>query len=319
MIFSGPVIKKYKQILFSRQDSRGDVYYFSHEDFPALEFQPYEFKSSEGATLRGGFYSYEGYRKDKLVVFVHGMGGGHRSYMREIEKIARAGFRVFAFDQTGCMESGGDGALGFAHSLSDLDSALSSLKTTEALSEVEISVVGHSWGGFAAMNIPRYHKDIRNIVAISGFISVDAILKDNFKGPLSLFKKDLWRLELKVSKDYAGADARESLSNTESVVLIIHSKDDPVVSPKNNFDSLRLQLAEKDNITFLELDGKRHNPNYTKDALDYKDKFFKELSAHRRTSHTDAENEAFIRRFDWKRMTEQDEEVFKKIIEALNK
>jgi hypothetical protein len=44
--------------------------------------------------------------------------------MTEIERLARHGYMVFAFDKTGCMESGGAAANGFAQAIADLDAEM---------------------------------------------------------------------------------------------------------------------------------------------------------------------------------------------------
>ncbi len=307
----------YRGAVDSRKDSQGDVFYYSHRDFEGLNFEPYEFLSGDGAILRGGFYFYEGANENELVVFDHGLGAGHTAYMKEIELIARAGFRVFSYDHTGCMASGGEGTMGFAHSLSDLDACIRALKSDDAISFTDISVVGHSWGGFATMNILKYHPDIKSIVAISGFISVDAILKDSIKGLLAPFRRRFMKFERRTSGKYADADAKDTLIGTQANVLIIHSKDDPIVSARNNIERLMAVLGGRPNIRFILTDGKQHNPNYTKSALLLKYEFDAELKNYRRASHTDDENAAFIKKFNWDKITEQDTSITDEIIKTL--
>ena len=90
MLFEKKIIGFYKQKLFSRCDDMGLARYFTHKDFPGLQAEPFSFKDDAGGnTLRGNFYSYPNYREDRIVVFDHGMGGGHLSYMREIEMLAK--------------------------------------------------------------------------------------------------------------------------------------------------------------------------------------------------------------------------------------
>ncbi len=317
MFFLNKIDAIYRSAVDARKDSRGDVFYYSYKDFEGLKFEPYEFFSAEGTILRGGFYSYDGADDSELVVFDHGLGAGHTAYMKEIELIARAGFRVFAYDHTGCMASGGEGTMGFAHSLCDLDACIKSLKSESTLEGVNFSVVGHSWGGFATMNILKYHKDIKSIVAISGFISVKSILKDNIRGLLTPLRGRFMRFEERISGEYATADATDSLGSAPANILIIHSKDDPVVSSKNNIEQLMRVLGGRPNIRFILTDAKQHNPNYTKSALLLKYEFDSELKNHRRTNHTDDENAAFIRKFQWDKMTEQDTEIFDEIIKTL--
>ncbi|MBQ4591032.1 MAG: hypothetical protein IJB20_03275, partial [Clostridia bacterium] len=84
--------------------------------------------------------------------------------------------------------------------------------------------------------------------------------------------------------------------------------DDKVVSAAHHFDVLREKLAGRENVRFLLVNGKGHNPNYTEDAVRYKDTFFAELQRNlkKKALVTDEQKKAFVARFDWNRMTAQD-------------
>ena len=177
------------------------------------------------------------------------MGGGHRSYMREIETIAKKGYMVFAYDHTGCMESGGESPNGFAQSLKDLDCCISTLKTIGKFKGEEITVIGHSWGGFSTQNIMAIHPDLKNVVALSGFSSVKRMVAQHFSGALKPFAKAIYALEETSNPEYVKYDAVESLAKTDVKALIIHSGDDPLVKREFHFDIMRSAL--KDNISYF--------------------------------------------------------------------
>ena len=107
MIFEKQIVDMYKGMMHSRCDDVETVSYFSAADFPGLNNEAYSFKSSLGHNLNGYIYSYEGSNTDRLIVFDHGMGGGHLAYMKEIEMLCRHGYTVLAYDHTGCMQSEG--------------------------------------------------------------------------------------------------------------------------------------------------------------------------------------------------------------------
>ena len=303
----------YMDAVYARVDETKAVFYFSSEDFPGLEKEPLVLRSSKGHRLQGYFYSYPNPKPGRLVVFEHGLGSGHRGYMKEIEILAKRGFLVFAYDHTGCMESGGEETGGFSQSLRDLDDVLTALK--KQCPDRSIAVVGHSWGGFSALNISKFHPDVSHIVAISGFISVEAILKQT----LGIFYKKIYNREKKKQPDYMRCHAIRTLARSKSKVLIIHSSDDKIVKCKRHFDVMRKALAGYENINFLEVSRKRHNPNYTRAAVKYKDKFFKtyKRALKRNYFETERDEELFAERFDWDRMTEQDMTVWESIFEAL--
>lgn len=325
-MFRKTVEKIYRYAVFSRHDADESVYYFTPKDFEGLNEVPYSFKNKLGDTLRGAFYYYEGYRPDRLVIFDHGMGTGHYSYMNEIEMLCRGGFRVFAYDHTGCSLSEGEGIRGLAGSLLDLDECITALKQDGVLDGIEYSVVGHSWGGFSAMNIIDIHKDIHSMVAISGFISVKDIHRQNLSGLAAQFRGITYRYEKLKNGDLADANAICALSRTKIPSLIIHSLDDPTVKAKHSFLKLKSALealpeGENPYVRLVSMKGKFHNPNYTEDAVRYKDDFARKLSKYKKAGKLETKEQkiAFRNSFDWDRMTKQDESFWEMIYDHLNK
>ena len=320
MFFRNLLINKYGKTVFRRRDPDGTIYYFSSSDFPGLCADPYNFKTPDGDTLRGFFYSYPNSRTDVLVIFDHGMGNGHRAYMREIVELCRHGYRVFAYDHTGCAESDGAGIRGLSGSLYDLDAAVSAIKELPEIRGRRLFAIGHSWGGFSVMNIPAYHRDIEKIVAMSGFRSVSEIQSQSLPKALTLFKKMFLSAEGEKNPKHFTASAIENLKNTDARALIIHSKDDNVVSFDRHFEPLRSALESKENIRFVAVDGKGHNPNYTKAAVEYKDAFFADLTALRKKNKnlTDEQKAEFVSRYDFAAMSEQDEELWAIIFDFLD-
>lgn len=312
--------KMYRKNLFIRNDNPNGIFYFSAEDFPGLKAEAYTFPSSMGHSLKGRFYFYEAPAADRLVVFDHGMGNGHRAYLREIERLAKAGYLVFSYDHTGCMESGGENTGGFAQSLHDLDDCLKALKAEPALAGRKLSVVGHSWGGYSTMNIAALHPDITHVVSMSGFVSVKIMLEQIMAGRLLKgVRKRLYALEKRTNPQYVEFDAVQSLGTTAAKVLLIASDNDTVVRKEHHFEVLQRALGGKENIRFLLTEGKGHNPSYTCDAVCCKDAFFAEFQRRvkKKQLETPAQQKAFMDTFDWYRMTEQDEVVWEAIVQHL--
>lgn len=325
-MFKGLVEKVYRRAVFSRHDADDAVYYFTAKDFEGLRCEPYSFENQLGERLSGAFYYYDGFRADRLIIFDHGMGMGHYSYMNEIETICRHGFRVFSYDHTGCTNSEGAGIRGLSGSLADLDACICALKKDGVLSGLEYSVVGHSWGGFSAMNVIGIHKDVHSMVAISGFISVKDMQKQSLSGLAAQFRGITYRYEKSINGDYVDSSAIDVLSKTKIPSLIIHSLDDNIVSAHYHFLKLKkaiegLPEGEKPPVSFVSMVGKFHNPNYTEDAVRYKNKFIKELTKKKKKKRleTKEQREAFKNSYDWKRMTRQDERVWSVIFEHLDK
>ncbi len=315
MIFHKKIEDIYRSRLFVRYDDTGVVSYFSHEDFPGLFAEKYSFFSSHGYPLVGYFYHYASPRRDRLIIFEHGMGGGHRSYMKEIEKLCSAGYLVFAYDHTGCMESGGENTGGFAQSLCDLDDCLKALKAVSDLNTDDISVVGHSWGGYSTLNIAALHPDVKRIVVFSGLVSIKRMLEQNFGGILRGYRKHIKKLEQEQNPDYADYDAVQTLANADVRALLVYSDNDPIIQKKFHYDALWEALSSRERIEFLLTKNKGHNPNYTEDAVAY----LGEMAAVLKKSPpaTEEEKAAFRASYDWHRMTAQDDAVWTRILDFL--
>ncbi len=317
MIFHRYIEKQFQKRVFVRYDGSETVHYFSHRDFPGLIEEPYPIPSSRGHTLAGRFYRYEGADTSRLLVFEHGLGGGHRSYMKEIERLCRAGYRVFAYDHTGCMESGGESVFGFSQSLHDLDDCLRALKRDPGVNTDRIAVVGHSWGGYATLNIPALHPDVERIVVLSGFLSAERIIAQNLPGPLRGYRKHILALEAEANPAYFAYDATESLQKANTRGLLIYSDNDSMVQKRDHYDVLAQALGKKENLTLWLLPNKGHNPNYTAEALSRLADLASRSQKEKKTLKTKEGREAFKASFDWDKMTEQDESVWERILTFL--
>lgn len=321
MIFAKQIEKLYRSQLYVRNDNAMGIFYYDAEDFPGLNKYAYSFRANAGHNLQGYFYCYDAPKPGRLVVFDHGLGNGHRAYMKEIERLARAGYLVFSYDHTGCMESGGAHTNGFAQSLSDLDACLKTLKAEPELQGRKISVMGHSWGGFSTLNIAALHPDVAHVIVMSGFISVEQMVKQNFSGILSPWRKGLYELECAANPEYVKYSALDSLQKTDAQILLIYSDNDALVKKEYHYDPLEKALSGKENVQLLLVNGKGHSPNYTASAVKLKDTFFAQLEklTKQKALSTDEQKRTFMESFDWAAMTEQDESVWQVILETLEK
>ena len=319
MIFEKQIVDSYRTMMFSRCDDTETVFYFSSADFEGMKREKYSFMSSLGHKLKGNIYYRDGYKEDRLVVFDHGFGSGHRAYMKEIDILTNAGYRVLAYDHTGCMESGGESPNGLAQSLCDLNDALNAVKADKELGALKISVMGHSWGAFSSMNICALHPDVTHVVALSGFVSVKMMVDSFFGGPLALYRKAVMRLEESSMPKFIGYSAAESLKNTNAKTLLIYSDNDVLVKLKH-YNALKAALSDNKNVTLSLVHNKRHNPNYTAQAVEYLYEFGKaRAELFKRRGLTKEEKAAFVSGYDFWRMTEQDSAVWQTILAHLEK
>ena len=318
MIFEKAIVNAFKGIMHVRCDDTETVFYFSHNDFPNLKNEDYDFYSSMGHVLKGHIYEYEGALSDRLIIFDHGFGGGHRAYRKEIEKLCSHGYRVFAYDHTGCMTSGGESSNGLAQSLCDLNDCVGKIKSDERFKDCSISVMGHSWGAFSSMNIAKLHPSITHVVAISGFVSVKDMIDSSFTGILKGYRRAVLESEISANPEFALYNAVDSLKSSPfTKALLIYSEDDHICSV-SHYEILKAGLSNCDNVTLVLTNNKRHNPNFTEDAVKYVNEFSrKRAKLKKKRNLTDAEKKTFVDSFDWNRMTAQDEDVWNMIFTHL--
>ena len=308
----------YKKQIVKRYDDDGIFKYFTHEDFPGLLAEPIAFSSPQGIEMKGNVYSYPGADAETLVVFAHGIGGGHRSYMREIETICKHGYRCVGYDNVGCFASGGKNIRGLTESVNDLNACLSWLRAQEKYKDARISVVGHSWGGYAVGNVLNLRDDVHAAVVISGFVSTPEFVRLFLKGKHGVVRRGICRFERRANPDIYPLCSVDALRKTEAKALVIHSRDDAVVPFESGLGYVR-ERVDNPNVRFLELDGKYHNPHYSADAVEYMRECFGayEMQVADKKLRTTEEKRAFTKDWDYFRMTAQDEDVWREIFECI--
>ena len=132
------------------------------------------------------------------------------------------------------------------------------LKITE-----EIIPVGHSLGGYTALNAVRLLPNAHKAVVISGFIGVSDLMMGFVK--LRLLANSVKRYEKKLMSQYGGADNLAYLASAKDKILWIHSSDDPVVNYKHNGG--KVKKLNNPNVRVITAENKKHNPQYAREAL----------------------------------------------------
>lgn len=306
------ILKKYQEVI-KRYDYEIGIKYFNVNDFDGLQVEKFNFMSEE-VKLSGYLYNYNQYDPKKLVIFCHGIGPGHLAYMQEINLIASQGYLVLAFDVTGTGTSDGKNIHSMSQSLVDLDNLLRYISTVKKLKNLELTIIGHSWGGYAAGNITNYHKNIKNVIVISGFVSIKQFLKQNLKGIGALFRKPIYEFEKEMNPNYVASSSLDAIKNSETNYLIIHSKDDPMV--KINYSAKYIYKKLKNSkVSYLFVDHKKHNPNYTVLAVEYMNHIFNTYYAGLKKGlyDTDEKKNKYFEKVDWNKMTEQDLTIWEQI------
>ena len=258
----GIVTDIYKKNFLCRYDKDEAIPYYSAEDFPGLVCVRGAFENSENVTIQYFTYFYEKYDTSKLVVFCPGMGPGHTAYLAEIETLCRAGYRVLTLDYTGCGASGGERMTSVNAPVRDVCELLDLCAPAE-----DIIPVGHSLGGYTALTLANITPAIKRAVVISGFVSISDEMMGFVKlRPLANVVK---RYEKKLLPRYGNIDNLAYLATTTDRIRWFHSTDDPMVNFKYNGGRVaKLALKRTDSLDVTVFGDKKHNPQYTKEALD---------------------------------------------------
>lgn len=308
----GIISNIYKKKLLMRYDKDPAIPYYSVDSFDGLKKEEFSFFNSRNVEIKYFYYYRDGYRLDKVVLFCPGIGPGHTAYLKEINELTLNAYKVLTLDYMGTGESNGEGLYSFNEPTRDVIDLLNLLSLKE-----DIVLFGHSLGAYTALNVINKRKEINKAIIMSGFISLENemlfLLKNKFVVSRVL------KYETKIEPDYFGIDNIKYLKNTKDNLLFIHSIDDQMVGFDSSFKIVK--SINNESIQLLETEGKKHNPDYSLDAVKYMTSTFAEYYSliKKKALKTEEDKIAFFKDKSIERMTELDDEIFSKIIDFIGK
>ena len=308
----GFVSKVYINKFVCRYDKEVGVPYYAYTDFKGLKQEAYTFNNSKGIEIHYFFYYYDNYKDDKIILFLPGLGPGHASYMREIETLAKRGYKVLTLDYTGCGESKGPYLGSLNTPTRDTMDLLKLLNLDKP-----IIVMGHSLGGFTALKVACLREDITKVVVMSPIVTIRPMIYNASKS--KFITHFVLRYERRVEKEYDKIDLPKYLASTTDNILFIQSVDDPMVSYETS-----LKVAEEchnPHIKTIKFENRKHNPNYTLEAVQYMNEVFGAFNRRvmDKAIATDKERIAYFKDISIRKLTEQDQDLFNQIEEFINK
>lgn len=254
----GLIVNIYRKNFIQRFDKDEAIPYYSADDFAGLNCEERTFNNSLGIEIHYFFYSYNNYKEDKIIIFCPGIGPGHTAYLAEIETLCKAGYRVLTLDYTGCGASQGETLLSVNQPTKDVIELINLLHFNE-----KIIIIGHSLGAYTSLNVINLMPQIKKAVIISGFVSISDELMGFVK--LRFLADSAKKFEKKCDPIYGNIDNWKYLKNTTDKLLFIHSVDDHMVNYKYN--TRRVIKLNNPHLSFKIVEGKKHNPNYSYDAI----------------------------------------------------
>lgn len=257
-----------------------DYYYDHYEaDYPRVEVS---FKSGDN-TLRGFIYGAE---NDKaLLVFAHGIGDVHESYMNELLWFVDKGWRVFTYDATGSGYSEGDGTRGLPQSALDLNEALNFAESDERLADLPIYLMGHSWGGYAVTAVLNFDHDIKGVASVAGYAEPVQMIYEFSKGVVGnirpLLYPSIWLYNKLRFGKYSDLSAVDGINKSGVPVLIFHGTGDKTIGYNESAIINHRSEITNPNAEYVTLEGVTHSGMfYTEEARAYNnDKFSKQRRA----------------------------------------
>lgn len=302
----------YRKKFVNRYDKDGIVPYATVGNFEGLLMESYSFNSSDNIVIKYFYYYLKNYDENKIVLFCPGIGPGHTAYFQEIYKLALKGYKVITLDYEGCGESGGKGLKSMSQPSKNVLELLSILKL-----KVKPIIVGHSLGAFTALNILNLRDDIEKGVIISGFIKLENELKFFAKNSKFISKR-LIAYERNINKELYDLDNFAFLKSTKKKLFFIHSTDDQLVPYNDNLG--KLYDLNNPSLVLLTIKGKKHNPNYDIEALNFMTNTFAEYNSlvKNKKLKTKEQKIEFFKDKSPLKMTVQDEVIWNKIYEFLD-
>ena len=303
----GFISKRYIKDFVCRYDKEVGIPYYSYLDFVGLHQEALTFINSKGAEIHYFFYYYPNYKQDQILLFCPGIGPGHTAYLREIEEFAKRGYKVLTLDYTGCGESKGPYLGSLNMPTLDVVELLDLLKLKE-----QLFIVGHSLGGYTALNVMNIRKDIRRAVIMSGFLDMKSLLDTFTKS--NFITKHILKYEKKINPKYYPIDNIEYLKTTDDKLFFIQSSDDQVVPY-----SISLKVVESinnPNIKTSRLSNRKHNPNYEDDAIAYMNEVFGgyQRVLKNKDIKSDEDRINYFKDVSLERLTRQDQKIIDEII-----
>lgn len=307
----GIISKLYLKNFLHRYDKEVGVPYYSYQDFEGLNREDYSFKNSRGTDIRYFYYYYPNYKIDKAILFCHGLGPGHTAYLAEIETLCKRGYKVLTLDYTGSGESGGSSMISLTEPTRDAIDLLDHLKLKE-----EIIIMGHSLGGFTALNVINLRKELQKAVILSGFLSSSSLISSVIKNKFIVSR--ILKYERKINPQYSQIDNDEYLKNINDKLFFIQSIDDAIVPYSIGLGTV--ELINNKNIQTKKMNDRKHNPNYTDEAVKYMNEVFGKYNylLKKKEIKTDAQKIEYFKDVSIAKLTEQDQSLFDEIINFIN-
>ena len=203
----------------------------------------------------------------KALVFFHGAGGGHTAYEKEIAYFARHGYLVYAYDNTGCMDSEGRVVGDLAQSVSDAKAFFDYLKEDRDIKGMPLYALGHSWGGLATIYCLKEEVPVKKCVSLAGIADLATIYGFVAKMPGWLQKPIRRGIRRCFGKD--AAYPLELLANAKKPFKYYYGNKDRLMIDSGTTKKICEISKQNPNVSYVELKERGHNCYWSVQSEDY--------------------------------------------------
>lgn len=258
-----------------RYDGSPALPYWRASDL-GIEEKPFVFNSGKWV-LHGSKYFNRETNARALVVFFHGIGDGRASYLKEISALVKEGYLVYAYDNTGCMESEGPYIYSLGQTQKDQKAFFNWLDQDSESRNLKRFVIGHSWGGYGALMATTSSYKVEKCISLAGFTRLSNEYISFIK---QKFLRKFWFLMHLVIINQSGIKGDESalevLKKANSKVLYIQGTVDDMVLPEVGYKALQKVFGINGKIKFLIVPNRGHYIFKSQAAEDYVSKILQE-------------------------------------------
>ena len=260
----------------TRYDGSPSLPYFNSEDL-GLNEQRFYFYSGKNK-LYGSKYFKNQVKIKGIIIFFHGLGAGRTAYLNLINCLANEGYLIYAYDNSGCMQSEGKGYRGLQQSLNDLDAFFNFLKSENVANNYPYFVIGHSWGGYVALMSLKNKYNVKKCVSIAGFLDPNEEIIDTIKLTKIPFIKFILKLANGLLfKRIKNINAVDVIAKSNAKILYIQGSSDNIVLFDKNGKVLERKFINNKNIKFMFLNNRYHSPYLSESAEKYINLYFKNM------------------------------------------
>lgn len=296
-----------KKIVNRRYDGSPTYEYFRASDLGIKE-ERFSFYSGKWK-LTGSRYFLANKKPKALIIFFHGIGDGRASYIKEISYLVKAGYLVYAYDNTGSMESEGNKIISLDYSLLDQKAFFKFLDTDKAAIRLKRYAVGHSWGGYNALISAKREYKIEKIVSLAGFLTSYDLILSYLPKKLKFLKPICYIVARLFSPKSMSIKTRKIFEKSLTKVLYIQGEKDIVVPLEAGYLALQKSFKNNKNFSFKLIPNMGHSVYKSQESEHYVQELLKK--------GLDSTNRPISLSMDLSKADNPNEEVWKTIFDFL--